>query len=48
LIFIPITTYMAKVGANTTHRMDKVKVQRLFGVFLYVIGTIFLLRFLGI
>ncbi len=48
LIFIPITTYMARVGANTTHRMDKVKVQRLFGVFLYVIGTIFLLRFLGI
>ena len=48
LIFIPITTFMARVGANTTHRMDKVKVQRLFGVFLYVIGTIFLLRFLGI
>ncbi len=48
LIFIPITTYMARLGANTTHRMDKVKVQRLFGVFLYVIGTIFLLRFLGI
>ena len=48
LIFIPITTYMARVGANTTNRMDKVKVQRLFGVFLYVIGTIFLLRFLGI
>ncbi len=48
LIFIPITTFMARVGANTTHRMDKIKVQRLFGVFLYVIGTIFLLRFLGI
>ena len=48
LIFIPITTFMARVGANTTHRMDKVKVQRLFGVFLYVIGIIFLLRFLGI
>jgi len=39
---------MARVGANTTNRMDKVKVQRLFGVFLYIIGTIFLLRFLGI
>ena len=48
LIFIPITTLMARVGANTVHRMDKVKVQRLFGVFLYVIGTIFLLRFLNI
>ena len=48
LIFIPITTFMARVGANTTHRMDKIKVQRLFGVFLYVIGTIFLLRFLNL
>ena len=48
LIFIPITTFMARVGANTTHKMDKIKVQRLFGVFLYVIGTIFLLRFLNL
>ena len=48
LIFIPITTFMAKIGANTVHRMEKVKVQRLFGVFLYVVGTIFLLRFLNI
>ena len=48
LIFIPITTIMARVGANTVHKMDKVKSQRLFGVFLYLIGTIFLLRFLNI
>ena len=48
LIFIPITTFMARVGANTVHRMDKVKVQRLFGVFLYAIGTIFLIRFLNL
>ena len=48
LIFIPITTYMARVGANTVHRMDKIKVQRLFGVFLYAIGTIFLIRYLNL
>ena len=38
LIFIPITTFMARVGANTVHNMNKVKAQRMFGVFLYVIG----------
>ena len=48
LIFIPITTFMARVGANTVHNMNKVKAQRLFGVFLYVIGTIFLLRYFNI
>ena len=48
LIFIPITTFMARVGANTVHRMDKVKVQRLFGVFLYAIGTLFIIRYLSL
>ena len=48
LIFIPITMLMARVGANTVHRIDKSKVQRLFGIFLYVIGTIFLYRYLTI
>ena len=48
LIFIPITMFMARVGANTVHRIDKSKVQRLFGIFLYVIGTIFLYRYLTI
>ena len=48
LIFIPITTFMARVGANTVHNMNKIKSQRLFGVFLYVIGTIFLLRYFNI
>ncbi len=48
LIFIPITTFMARVGANTVHRMNKVKAQRLFGVFLYAIGTIFVYRYLNL
>ncbi len=47
LIFIPITTFMAKVGANTTHKVDKSRLQRMFGIFLYVIGTIFLYRYLS-
>ena len=48
LIFIPITTLMARVGANTVHKIDKQKVQKLFGIFLYLIGTIFLIRYLNI
>ena len=48
MIFVPITTYMARVGANTVHKMDKKKIQRFFGLFLYIIGTIFIYRFLSL
>ena len=48
LIFIPITTFMARIGARTTHKLDKSKLQRMFGIFLYIIGTIFLYRYLSI
>ena len=48
LIFVPITTFMARVGANTVHLMDKTRIQRFFGIFLYVIGTIFIYRFLNL
>tara|TARA_B100000579_G_C22582756_1_gene734306 strand:- start:162 stop:824 length:663 start_codon:yes stop_codon:yes gene_type:complete len=48
LIFIPITMFMARIGANISNRMDKSKLQRFFGVFLYFIGTLFLYRYLSI
>ena len=48
LIFIPITTVMARVGANTIHRVDKTKVQAFFGIFLFIVGTIFIYRFLNL
>ena len=48
LIFIPITTIMAKVGANTTHKVNKSKLQKMFGIFLCIVGTIFLYRYLNI
>ena len=48
LIFIPITMFMARVGANTSNKMDKSKLQRFFGIFLYVVGTLFLFRYLNI
>ena len=47
LIFIPITMFMARVGANTSNNMDKSKLQRFFGIFLYVVGTLFLYRYLN-
>ena len=46
IIFVPITTFMARIGAKTVQDLDRIKTQRLFGVFLYVIGTLFLYRFL--
>ena len=46
ILFVPITSFMARIGANTVYKMDKLKAQRLFGVFLYVVGTIFIYRFL--
>ena len=48
LIFIPITMFMAKVGANSAHKIDKTKLQVFFGIFLYVVGTIFVLRYSGL
>ena len=48
LIFIPITTIMARIGVNTVHKMSKIKAQRMFGVFLYVIGTIFIFRYFSL
>ncbi len=48
IIFIPITTVMARIGVNTVHKMSKIKAQRMFGIFLYVIGTIFIFRYLNL
>ena len=48
LIFVPITTFMARMGANTVNKIDKSKVQVFFGIFLYVIGTVFIYRYLSL
>jgi|TARA_X000001036_G_C20482578_1_gene726316 uncharacterized protein len=48
LIFIPITTIMARVGANTVHKINKKKVTKLFGIFLFIVGSIFLYRYFQI
>ena len=48
LIFIPITTFMARVGANAVHKIEKSKITKFFGIFLIVVGTIFFYRYLNI
>ncbi len=45
LIFVPITTFMARIGANTVHSINKNKIQKYFGLFLIVIGTKFLYEY---
>ena len=45
LIFIPITTFMARIGARTVHRIEKQKISKYFGVFLLVIGSKFLFEY---
>ena len=46
LIFIPITTFMARIGARTVHKIDKKKISKLLGVFLLVIAVKFLLEYI--
>ena len=38
LIFIPITTFMARVGAKTVHSFNKQIIGKLFGIFLIIVS----------
>ena len=42
LIFIPITIYMAKIGATTVHKIKRQIITKLFGLFLIIIASRFL------
>ena len=48
LIFIPITTFMARVGARTVHKINKKKISKLFGIFLIIIAVKFLFEYLKV
>ena len=48
LIFIPITTFMARIGAKTVHKIDKNKIGKFFGIFLLLIATKFFYEYLKI
>jgi uncharacterized protein len=45
LIFIPITTFMARAGARTVHKINKNKISKFFGIFLLVIAVKFLYEY---
>ena len=46
LIFFPITAYMARLGAKTSHRLDKKKLTKYFGIFLIFVGSRFLYEYI--
>ena len=46
LIFVPITTFMARIGAKTVHKLDRNKVSVYFGIFLLLVATNFLVEYL--
>ena len=47
LIFIPITTLMARVGAKTVHKIDKNKISKYFGLFLLIVGIKFIYQYIS-
>tara|TARA_Y100000590_G_scaffold224074_1_gene253461 strand:- start:4694 stop:5527 length:834 start_codon:yes stop_codon:yes gene_type:complete len=38
LIFVPITMFMAKIGARSVHKFDKRIIGKLFGIYLFIIA----------
>ena len=48
LIFIPITTLMARFGAKTVHKIDKNKISKLLGLFLLFIAAKFFYEYFNI
>ena len=46
LIFIPITTFMARLGAKTVHKIDKRKISKFFGIFLLIVSIRFFYEYI--
>ena len=46
LIFIPITTFMAKIGAETVHKFNKRLIGRIFGIYLFIVACVLFLEYL--
>ena len=46
LIFIPITTFMSRIGAKTVHKINKNKISKFFGVFLLAVSIKFFYEYL--
>ena len=39
LIFVPITMFMAKIGAKTVHKFDKRLIGKFFGIYLFIVAS---------
>ena len=39
LIFVPITTFMARFGAKLLHKVNRKKISKLFGTFLLIMAS---------
>ncbi len=48
LIFIPITTFMARLGAKTVHKINKNRISKIFGLFLLIVASKFLYEYFKI
>ena len=46
LIFVPITAFMAKIGAKTVHKVNKNLLGKLFGIYLFFIACRLFLEYL--
>lgn len=46
VIFIPITTFMARIGAKLLHKVDRKKISKMFGTFLLIVATKFVYDYL--
>jgi len=48
LIFVPVTTFMARIGARTVHKINKNKISKYFGIFLLLVAFKLLYEYLKI
>ena len=46
LIFVPITMFMARIGASTIHKINKNKISVYFGIFLIIVASKFLYEYI--
>ena len=46
LIFVPITTFMARIGAKTVHKINKNKISKYLGIFLLLVASKLLYEYL--
>jgi uncharacterized protein len=38
IIFVPITTFMAKIGAESVHKFNKRLIGKMFGIYLLIVS----------